>query len=70
MPIHQRVCPGCGHVHEMKKKKEDIMKNLNKITPIMIKSIIENDDFNEFLPWNEHHIYTVGTISRIEEEKN
>ena len=51
----------------MKKKKEDIMKNLNKITPIMIKSIIENDDFNEFLPWNEHHIYTVGTIRKVEE---
>ena len=21
MPIHQRVCPSCGHLHEMKKKK-------------------------------------------------
>lgn len=37
----------------MRKKKEDIMKSLNKMTPILIKSIIENNDFNEFKGWNE-----------------
>lgn len=53
MAINKRVCSSCGHLHEMRKKKEEIMSNLRKITPIMIKSIIENNDFNTFEPWKE-----------------
>ena len=31
----------------MKKKKIDIMKNLNKGTPKLLRSLIENNDFND-----------------------
>ena len=45
--IHKYVCDECGFKHETKKKKADIMKNLNKMTPKVFRSIIELNDFNE-----------------------
>ena len=44
--IHKYVCDGCGHRHDMKKKKQDILKNLNKVTPKLLRSLIELNDFN------------------------
>lgn len=38
--IHKKVCGECGHVHQMRKKKQDVLKNLSKVTPIIIKSVI------------------------------
>ena len=57
IPIHKKECSECGHVHEMKKTKTDIMKNLKKVTPSIIKSIIENDDFNQFRGWQDGRVY-------------
>ena len=45
--IHRYVCEDCGFKHDMKKKKKDILKNLNKITPKLLRSLIELNDFNE-----------------------
>ena len=39
--IHKYVCTECGFVHNMKKHKFDVMKNLSKGTPKIVKSIIE-----------------------------
>jgi hypothetical protein len=44
--IHRYVCDGCGFKHDMKKKKVDILKNLNKVTPKLLRSLIELNDFN------------------------
>jgi hypothetical protein len=44
--IHKYVCDKCGFKHDMKKKKVDILKNLNKVTPKLLRSLIELDDFN------------------------
>lgn len=44
--IHKYVCDECGHKHDMKKKKVDILKNLNKVTPKLLRSLIELNDFN------------------------
>ena len=38
--IHKYVCDECGHKHDMKKKKVDILKNLNKVTPKLLRSLI------------------------------
>lgn len=38
--IHRYVCDGCGFKHDMKKKKMDILKNLNKVTPKLLRSLI------------------------------
>ena len=45
--IHKHVCDSCGYRHDMKKKKADILKSLNKMTPKLLRSIIELNDFNE-----------------------
>lgn len=45
--IHKYVCDGCGFKHDMKKKKVDILKNLNKVTPKLLRSLIELNDFND-----------------------
>jgi len=34
----------------MKKKKVDILKKLNKVTPKLLRSLIELNDFNEVEP--------------------
>ena len=44
--IHKYVCTECGFVHNMKKHKLDVMKNLSKGTPKIVKSIIEANEFN------------------------
>ena len=44
------------------------MRNLNKITPIVIKSIIENNDFNQFQPWRENDKYQIGELHENSEE--
>lgn len=44
--IHKCVCSECGHIHNMKKHKIDIMKNISKGTPKIIRSIIESNEFN------------------------
>lgn len=44
--IHKYVCTECGFVHNMKKHKFDVMKNLSKATPKIVKSIIESNEFN------------------------
>ena len=41
----------------MKKKKVDILKNLNKLTPKLLRSLIELNDFNdisEMMPEQRH----------------
>ena len=38
--IHKYVCDKCGFKHQSKKKKADILKNLNKMTPKLFRSII------------------------------
>lgn len=45
--IHKYVCDSCGFKHDMKKKKVDILKNLNKVTPKLLRSLIELNDFND-----------------------
>lgn len=45
--IHKYVCDKCGFKHDMKKKKVDILKNLNKVTPKLLRSLIELNDFND-----------------------
>jgi hypothetical protein len=45
--IHKYVCDDCGHKHDMKKKKVDVLKHLHKVTPKLLRSLIELDDFNE-----------------------
>jgi hypothetical protein len=47
----------------MRKKKEDIMKNLHNVTPTVIKSIIENNDFNKFKPWNESVLFESSRLT-------
>ena len=46
----------------MKKMKDDIMKSLKKITPTIIKSIIENDDFNQFKGWKDEILYQFSDL--------
>jgi hypothetical protein len=38
----------------MKKRKVDIMKNLNKITPKLLRSLIELNDFNDVSDFSKH----------------
>lgn len=45
--IHKYTCDACGFRHDMKKKKVDILKNLNKVTPKLLRSLIELNDFND-----------------------
>jgi hypothetical protein len=45
--IHKYVCDQCGHRHDMKRKKVDILKNLNNLTPKLLRSLIELNDFND-----------------------
>ncbi len=45
--IHKYVCDKCGHRHDMKRKKVDILKNLNNLTPKLLRSLIQLNDFND-----------------------
>jgi hypothetical protein len=45
--IHRFMCHECGHKHDMKRKKIDILKNINHLTPRLLRSLIELNDFNE-----------------------
>ncbi len=53
--IHKYVCDGCGYKHDMKKKKVDILKNLNKVTPKLLRSLIELNDFNDLSELRPNH---------------
>ena len=37
----------------MKRKKVDILKNLNKVTPKLLRSLIELNDFNDLSEYQE-----------------
>lgn len=40
------------------------MKKLNKMTPVLVKSIIQNDDFNQFRGWDEGVYFNLGSLVR------
>ena len=61
--IHKYVCTECGFVHNMKKHKFDVMKNLSKGTPKIVKSIIEANEFNTIkITQSSHNIFYPGSF--------
>ena len=66
--IHKYVCDNCGHRHDMKKKKIDIMKNLNNMTPKLLKSLIELNDFNDISEFLAKQIIYPSTLIHNKKE--
>lgn len=52
--IHKYVCDHCGHRHDMKRKKVDVLKGLSNLTPKLLRSLIELNDFNDVDTFTAH----------------
>lgn len=53
----------------MKKKKVDILKNLNNMTPKLLKSLIELNDFNDISDFLPKEVIYTATLSHRPEFK-